>query len=47
MHTYTYTDVCMTAFLVVQTVKNLPTMRETQSQPFSPWVRKIPWRREW
>ena len=24
-------------------VKNLPTMREN----FDPWVRKIPWRREW
>ena len=29
--------------LVAQTVKNLPAMRETG---FSPWVRKILWRRE-
>ena len=25
-------------------VKNLPAMQETG---FDPWVRKIPWRREW
>ena len=25
-------------------VKKLPEMQETQ---FNPWVRKIPWRREW
>ena len=24
--------------------KNLPAMQETR---FDPWVRKIPWRREW
>ena len=30
--------------LVVQVVKDLPTKRETR---FSPWVEKIPWRREW
>ena len=30
--------------LVAQTVKNLPEMQETR---FSPWVRKIPWRRKW
>ena len=29
---------------VAQTVKNLPAMWETR---FDPWVRKIPWRREW
>ena len=29
---------------VAQTVKNLPAVQETG---FSPWVRKIPWRREW
>ena len=28
------------AFLLAQTVKNLPAMQET-------WVGKIPWRREW
>ena len=28
----------------VQMVKNLPAMQETR---FDPWVRKIPWRREW
>ena len=32
------------ASLVVQIVKNLPAMQETL---FDPWVRKIPWRREW
>ena len=32
------------ASLVAQTVKRLPTMRETQ---FDPWVGKIPWRRKW
>ena len=32
------------ASLVAQTVKNLPAMQETR---FDPWVRKIPWRREW
>ena len=25
-------------------VKNLPAMQETW---FNPWVRKIPWKREW
>ena len=30
--------------LVAQMVKNLPAMQETR---FDPWVRKIPWRREW
>ena len=34
------------ASLVAQTVKNLPTMRETQIS-LDPWVGKIPWRREW
>ena len=29
---------------IVQTVKNLPAVQETQ---FDPWVRKILWRREW
>ena len=32
------------ASLIVQLVKNLPTMQETQ---FDSWVRKIPWRRAW
>ena len=32
------------AFLVAQMVQNLPAMQETG---FDPWVRKIPWRREW
>ena len=27
-------------------VKNLPAMQETHPR-FDPWVRKIPWRREW
>ena len=30
--------------LVAQMEKNLPAMQETQ---FSPWVGKMPWRREW
>ena len=30
--------------LMAQTVKRLPTMRETG---FNPWVRKISWRRKW
>ena len=30
-------------FLVAQTVKNLPAMQETHN----PWVRRIPWRKEW
>ena len=33
-----------TTSLVAQTVKCLPTMWETQ---FQPWVGKIPWRRKW
>ena len=32
------------ASLVAQTEKNLPAM---QIPRFDPWVRKIPWRREW
>ena len=32
------------ASLVPQTVKNLPAMRRPG---LDPWVRKIPWRREW
>ena len=32
------------ASLVAQTVKNLPTMQRPR---FNPWVRKIPWGREW
>ena len=30
--------------VVAQTVKTLPAMRRPR---FSPWVRKIPWRKEW
>ena len=29
---------------MIQTVKRLPTIRETR---FDPWVGKIPWRRKW
>ena len=29
---------------VAQMVKNLPAVQETR---FDPWVRKIPWRKEW
>ena len=32
------------AYLVAQMVKILPAMQDTQVDP---WVRKIPWRREW
>ena len=32
------------ASLVAQKVKTLPAMLKTQ---FDPWMRKIPWRREW
>ena len=32
------------ASLMAQTVKNPPTMQETQ---FNPWVRKIPWKMAW
>ena len=32
------------ASLVAQMLKNLPASRR---RGFSPWVRKIPWRREW
>ena len=32
------------ASLVAQKVKNLPAMQETW---VSPWIGKIPWRREW
>ena len=32
------------ASLVAQMIKNFPAVQETQ---FDPWVRKIPWRREW
>ena len=40
--------VLFTASLVAQTVKLLPTMRETLVQSWEiPWVRKIPWRRKW
>ena len=35
---------CTGASLVAQMVKNLPAMQDTS---FNPWVRKIPWRREW
>ena len=36
--------VTVQASLVVQMVRNPPAMWETG---FSPWVGKIPWRREW
>ena len=28
-------------------VKNLPAMQENIRLGFDPWVRKIPWRKEW
>ena len=33
------------ASLVVQTVKNLPALQETEQ--FNPCIQEIPWRREW
>ena len=38
----TYNEIL--GFPGAQMVKNLPAMQETWVQP---WVRKIPWRREW
>ena len=38
------TYVLSRTFLVAQTVKRLPTMRETG---FDPWVGKFPWRSKW
>ena len=38
------------ASLVAETVKNLPTVQEIwvcRRLRFSPWIRKIPWRRAW
>ena len=39
-----YTYSFKRAPLVTQMVKNLPAMQETR---FSPWVGKMPWKREW
>ena len=35
------------ASLVAQMVKNPPAMQEMQVGSLGPWIRKIPWRREW
>ena len=35
---------CARASLVAQTVKNSPAVHEMRVDP---WVRKIPWKREW
>ena len=40
VHTRTYCS----AFLVAQTVRDLFAIKRYR---FDPWVRKIPWRREW
>ena len=32
---------------MVQWVKNMPAMPETQEMQFYPWVGKISWRRAW
>ena len=32
---------------MAQQVKNPPAMQETQETWSSPWLGKIPWRREW
>ena len=42
-HTHTHTHTHTQSSLVAQMVKNLPPVQETRE----PWVRKIPWRREW
>ena len=39
-----WTPLLLWTSLVAQTVKHLPTMWRPG---FDPWVRKIPWRREW
>ena len=43
LHTHTHTHTHTQSSLVAQMVKNLPPVQET----WEPWVRKIPWRREW
>ena len=35
------------AFLVTQTIKDLPPMQETRRLRLHPWAGKIPWRRAW
>ena len=47
MCVYIYNYICVNASLMAQKVKNLPAMQETGVQSLDPWVRKIPWRREW
>ena len=37
----------MWASQVALVVKNLPAMQENIRLGFDPWVRKIPWRKEW
>ena len=32
---------------MAESVKNPPTMQETQEKGFDTWVGKIPWRRKW
>ena len=32
---------------VTQQIKNPPVMQETERRGFDPWVREIPWRRNW
>ena len=38
---------CSWGFPSDSVVKNPPSMQETQTSGFNPWVRKIPWRRAW
>ena len=40
---HTHGTISLSTYQVAQTVKRLPTMRETR---FDPWVGKIPWRRK-
>ena len=44
MHTTDTIYIIDRASLVVQLVNNLPAVRRPV---FNPWVRSIPWRREW
>ena len=39
-----YISITLGASLIAQVVKNLPACRRLE---FNPWVKKIPWRRQW
>ena len=36
-----------TSHKILQTVKSLPTTQGMQEMWVDPWVRKMPWRKEW